>query len=103
MDTLFEIDDGTFFMGGRKPAAGVNAVLSSSPVRLSPGLRASGTAAVTATTARGPRPRAGPGNLYVREDKLLIELAQRLMLDGDACASRALEVVAHLRSDVDQP
>lgn len=62
-----------------------------------------GTAAVTATTARGPRPRAGPRNLYVREDKLLIELAQRLMVDGDACASRALEVVAHLRSDVDQP
>ena len=37
-------------------------------------------------------------NLYVREDILLIELIQRLMVDGDACDSRALEVVAHLRS-----
>jgi site-specific DNA recombinase len=37
-------------------------------------------------------------NLCVREDILLIELIQRLMVDGDACDSRALEVVAHLRS-----
>jgi hypothetical protein len=39
-----------------------------------------------------------PRNLYVREDILLLELAQRLMIDRDACESDALQVVAHLRS-----
>ena len=34
----------------------------------------------------------------MREDVLLVELAQRLMIDGDAGESDASEVVAHLRS-----
>ncbi len=45
-----------------------------------------------------PASTGRPGNLYVRKDKLLVELAQRLKVDGDNCASRASRVVAHLRS-----
>ena len=46
-------------------------------------------------------PRIAPAaarNLYVREDELLIELVQRLEVDGDNFAPRALDVVAHLRA-----
>jgi hypothetical protein len=46
--------------------------------------------------------RPGPAdrlrNLYVREDTLLIELAQRLNMDGDDAVSPAVEVVERLRS-----
>lgn len=49
------------------------------------------------TSARPASPDR-PKNLYVREDNLLIELGQRLMVGGDAHTSDALEVVAHLRS-----
>lgn len=45
-----------------------------------------------------PASTGRPGNPYVREDKLVFELAQRLKVDGDTCASRASGVVAHLRS-----
>lgn len=45
-----------------------------------------------------PASTGRPRNLYVREDKLLVELAQRLKVDGDNCASRASGVVARLRS-----
>ncbi|MCY7343481.1 MAG: recombinase family protein [Pseudonocardia sp.] len=39
-----------------------------------------------------------PGNLYVREDKLLVELVQRLKVDGEDRASPGSGVVAHLWS-----
>jgi site-specific DNA recombinase len=45
-----------------------------------------------------PPPPQRLRNLHVREDKVLIELARRLEVDGDNCAPRALDVVAHLRS-----
>lgn len=45
-----------------------------------------------------PAPPDRPLNLYVREDRLLVELAQRLKVEGNNCASQASGVVAHLRS-----
>lgn len=46
-----------------------------------------------------PAPPNRPRNLYVREDILLIELAQRLMVDGgDARVSDAFKMAAHLRT-----
>lgn len=45
-----------------------------------------------------PAPSGRLKNLYVREDILLIELAQRQLVEADACVSDALEVVALLRS-----
>jgi site-specific DNA recombinase len=49
------------------------------------------------TSAR-PAPPGRPKNLYVREDHLLGELTQRLLVEGDAYASDALAAVALLRS-----
>lgn len=45
-----------------------------------------------------PAPPGRPKNLYVREDHLLGELTQRLLIEGDAYASDALAAVALLRS-----
>ncbi|MEJ7705035.1 MAG: recombinase family protein [Geodermatophilaceae bacterium] len=45
-----------------------------------------------------PAPPERPRNLYIREDILLAELAQRLTIGGDTTTSDASEVAAHLRS-----